>query len=93
MTNTKPHMYYWYEEENGTKWELLIEGDYEKYEDGTAGVVDLDVKYYAKVITEGVVSLVHEENVPDEILGFAESLLDSPTTEIEIQQGYEEVNP
>jgi len=90
--NTKPHMFYWYEDEEGSKWELLLEGEYEKYEDGNNIVSELYVKYYAKKKTSSEIEvyvLIPEQEVPDEVLGFAEMLMDDHKTSLEIQREYE----
>jgi len=90
----KPHMYYWTKDEVGTEWEILLVGDYEMFEDGDAIVSDLDVKHYAKItIDEGVKIKTYIDNpeyVPDEIVGFADTLLDDKDTYLDIQKDYEE---
>ena len=82
----KPHMYYWVNDERGFEWEILIEGVYETYPDGTSLVQDLDVTHYSqnKIITD--VSLV-----PAEIIAFAEALLEDTQTYVDIQKDYEEI--
>jgi len=90
--NTKPHMFYWYEDGEGSKWELLLEGEYEAYEDGNNIVSELYVKYYAKKSTSSEIEVyvfIPEQEVPDEVLGFAEMLMDDPNTYLEIRAGYE----
>ena len=82
----KPHMYYWTKDELNREWEVLLEGEYEEYPDGNNIVADLDVTHYKlnKVIVP--VGLV-----PQEVLDFAEMLLDSSDTYTDIQREYEMV--
>ena len=90
----KPHMFYWTKDEAGTEWEILLVGDYETFDDGDAIVSDLDVKHYAKTtIDEGITIktiIDNPEYVPDEIVGFADALLDDKDTYLDIQKEYEE---
>jgi hypothetical protein len=83
---TKPHMYYWVDDEKGFEWEILIEGVYETYPDGNNIVADLDVAHYSqnKIITDASL-------VPAEILAFAEALLEDTQTYVDIQKDYEEI--
>ena len=89
----KPHMYYWTNDETGTEWEILLVGDYEVFEDGDAIVSELEVKHYAKTtIDEGIKVKTYIDNflyVPEEIVVFAETLLDDKDTYIDIQREYE----
>jgi len=80
----KPHMYYWTKDELNREWEILLEGEYEEYPDGNNIVADLDVTHYKlnKVIVP--VGLV-----PQEVLDFAEMLLDSTDTYTDIQREWE----
>ncbi len=80
----KPHMYYWTKDELNREWEVLLEGEYEEYPDGNNIVADLDVTHYKlnKVIVP--VGLV-----PQEVLDFAEMLLDSSDTYTDIQREWE----
>ena len=86
MPNIRPHMYYWVNDELGREWEVLLEGDYESYSDGGNIVSELDVTHYKlnKVIVP--VGLV-----PQEVVDFAEMLLDSSDTYTDIQREYEMV--
>lgn len=80
----KPHMYYWVKDELDREWRVLLVGIYEKFEDGTAIVSELDVvEYYL----EG--KIYTPTDVPDEISGFVESLLDDVDTYKDIQREYE----
>jgi len=80
-----PHMYYWTKDELDKEWRILLVGNYEKLEGGTAIVADLDVaEYWA----EG--EIYPPSRVPDEISGFVESLLEDKDTYIDIQREYEE---
>jgi hypothetical protein len=83
---TKPHMYYWVNDNGGFEWEILLEGVYESYPDGNNIVADLDVAHYSqnKIITDASL-------VPAEIIAFAEALLDDKDTYLEIQKDYEEI--
>ena len=81
----KPHMQYWVNDEMGFEWEILLEGVYESYPDGTSIVADLDVAHYSQTKT-----IIDEDLVPAEIIAFAESLLDDKDTYLEIQKDYEE---
>jgi hypothetical protein len=87
-------MYYWTKDEVGTEWEILLVGDYEMFEDGDAIVSELEVKHYAKItIDEGIKIKTYIDNpeyVPDEIVGFAEVLMDDKDTYLDIQKDYEE---
>jgi DNA-binding ferritin-like protein (Dps family) len=77
-------MYYWVKDELDREWRVLLVGIYEKFEDGTAIVSELDVvEYYleGKIYTPA--------DVPDEITGFVDSLLDDKDTYIDIQREYE----
>lgn len=84
MPDTRPHMYYWTKDELNREWEVLLEGEYEEYPDGNNIVADLDVTHYKlnKVIVP--VGLV-----PQEVLDFAEMLLDSSDTYTDIQREWE----
>ena len=77
-------MYYWTKDELNREWEVLLEGEYEEYPDGNNIVADLDVTHYKlnKVIVP--VGLV-----PQEVLDFAEMLLDSSDTYTDIQREWE----
>jgi len=77
-------MYYWTKDELNREWEILLEGEYEEYPDGNNIVADLDVTHYKlnKVIVP--VGLV-----PQEVLDFAEMLLDSTDTYTDIQREWE----
>jgi hypothetical protein len=80
----KPHMYYWNKDEADREWRILLAGEYEKYEDGNNIVADLEVmEYYYNGKTYS------EELVPEEIVSFAEMLLDDKDTYKEIQNEYE----
>jgi len=81
----KPHMYYWVKDELDREWRVLIQGEYEKFEDGNNIVADLEVSEYW---LEG--KIYQESDVPDEISGFVESLLDDVDTYKDIQREYEE---
>lgn len=77
-------MYYWTKDELDREWRVLLVGIYEKFEDGTAIVSELDVvEYYL----EG--KIYTPTDVPDEISGFVESLLDDVDTYKDIQREYE----
>jgi hypothetical protein len=82
----KPHMYYWTKDELNREWEVLLEGEYEEYPDGNNIVADLDVTHY-KLNKE----IVAVDLVPQEVLDFAEMLLDSTDTYTDIQREYEMV--
>ena len=90
----KPHMYYWTKDEVGTEWEILLQGDYETFDDGDAIVSELEVVHYAKRVTdEGITFLTYVNNflyVPEEIVSFAETLMDDKNTYLDIQKEYEE---
>jgi hypothetical protein len=79
-----PHMYYWTKDELDREWRILLVGIYEKYEDGNNIVSELDVAEYW---LEG--EIYNPADVPDEISGFAESLLDDKDTYLDIQREYE----
>jgi len=85
ISNTKPHMHYWVKDDNDRTWRILLMGEYEKYEDGTAIVADLYAAEY-----ESKKKIYQEEQVPVEIRAFAESLLDDGDTYIDILKEYEE---
>jgi hypothetical protein len=87
MTMNKPHMYYWTEDDLGHQWRILIQGEYESYPDGNNIVADLEAVEYFLMTDE---KAYPETNVPDEITGFVESLLDDKDTYLDIQSGYEE---
>ena len=79
-----PHMYYWTKDSLDHEWRILLVGDYETFEDGDAIVSELDVAEYwleGKIYTP--------TDVPDEITGFVDSLLDDKDTYIDIQREYE----
>ena len=79
-----PHMYYWTKDSLDREWRVLLVGIYEKFEDGDAIVSELDVAEYwleGKIYTP--------TDVPDEITGFADSLMDDKDTYIDIQREYE----
>jgi len=86
MTTTNPHMYYWTKDELGHEWRILLVGIYEEYEDGNNIVSELDVAEYY-LVTDN--EIYPPSRVPDEIVGFAEVLMDDPTTYLEIRAGYE----
>lgn len=90
---SKPSMCYWVNDETGTEWEVLLEGDYETFDDGDAIVSELYVKHYAKItIDEGIKVKIYIDNflyVPEEIVVFAETLMDDKDTYIDIQREYE----
>ena len=82
----KPHMYYWVNDELGREWEILLEGEYEEYPDGNNIVADLEIVRYRldkAVMLDG--------SIPQEIVDFAEMLLDSSDTYTDIQREYEMV--
>ena len=81
-----PHMYYWVKDELDREWRVLLVGIYEKFEDGTAIVSELDVAEY---YLEG--KIYTPTDVPDEISGFVDSLLEDKDTYIEIKKEFEEV--
>jgi hypothetical protein len=83
---TKPHMYYWVNDNGGFEWEILIEGVYETYPDGTSLVQDLAVTHYSQTKT-----IIDEDLVPAEIIAFAEALLEDTQTYVDIQKDYEEI--
>lgn len=80
-----PHLYYFTEDESGQEWRILIAGEYEKFPDGSAIVADLEAIEYRTIL-----KVVPEEEVPEEILAFVDSLLDDKDTALDIQRGYEE---
>lgn len=80
----KPHMYYWTKDEADREWRILLVGEYESYPDGNNIVADL---YVAEYYYNG--KIYSEELVPDEISGFADSLLDDVDTYKDIQREYE----
>ena len=80
----RPHMYYWTKDELNREWEVLLEGDYESYADGGNIVSELDVTHY-KLNKE----IVAVDLVPQEVLDFAEMLLDSTDTYTDIQREWE----
>ena len=82
----KPHMYYWVFDNDGFEWEILIEGVYETYPDGTSLVQDLVVAHYSQTKT-----IIDEDLVPAEITEFAEALLEDTQTYVDIQKDYEEI--
>ena len=82
----KPHMYYWVNDELGREWEILLEGEYEEYPDGNNIVADLEIVRYR---LNKVVML--DGSIPQEIVDFAEMLLDSSDTYTDIQREYEMV--
>jgi hypothetical protein len=79
-----PHMYYWTKDEADREWRILLVGEYESYPDGNNIVADL---YVAEYYYNG--KTYSEELVPDEISGFADSLLDDKDTYLDIQREYE----
>ena len=89
----RPSMCYWVNDETGTEWEILLVGDYETFDDGDAIVSELEVKHYAKIKTDEAITfktiITNPEYVPDEITGFADSLMDDKDTYIDIQREYE----
>jgi hypothetical protein len=85
-TMINPHMYYWTKDELGREWRILLVGIYEEYSDGDNIVADLDVAEYW---LEG--TIYNPADVPDEISGFVDSLLDSSDTYTDIQREYEMV--
>lgn len=82
----KPHMYYWVNDKLGREWEILLEGEYEEYPDGNNIVADLEIVRYR---LDKVVML--DGSIPQEVVDFAEALLDSPDTYTDIQREYEMV--
>lgn len=85
----KPHMYYWVKDNLGREWRVLVEGEYESYPDGNNIVSELTaVEYYLNEFF--FAGIKREEEVPPEILGFIESVLDDHKTYTEIQREYEE---
>lgn len=86
MTTTNPHMYYWTKDNLDHEWRVLLVGEYEEYEDGNNIVSELEVSEYY-LMTDA--KAYPEANVPDEIVGFAETLMDDPNTYLEIRAGYE----
>ena len=79
-----PHMYYWTKDELGREWRILLVGIYEKYEDGNNIVSELDVAEYWLAGT-----IYTPTDVPDEISGFVEMLIDDHDTYKDIQREYE----
>jgi hypothetical protein len=77
-------MYYWVNDNQEREWRVLLVGEYEKHEDGTAIVADLDVAEYW---SWG--HIYAPTDVPEEILGFVESRLDDKDTYLDIQREYE----
>lgn len=86
MSSAKPHMYYWTKDNIGREWRILLEGNYEEYEDGNNIVADLDAVEYYLTTNNEVYPL---SRVPEEISGFAECLLDDGDTYLDIQKDYE----
>lgn len=88
----KPHMYYWVKDELSREWRVLVEGEYESYPDGNNIVSDLNaVEYWLSDENGSRESNYYpESDVPPEILGFIESVLDDHKTYTEIQREYEE---
>jgi len=80
-----PHMYYWVKDDQDREWRVLLVGIYEKYEDGTAIVSELDVAEYW---LEG--QIFGQASVPMEIHAFVHSLLDDGDTYTDILKEYEE---
>ena len=81
-----PHMYYWTKDDRGHEWRILLVGQYENYEDGNNIVSELYAAEYYSLTDE---KTYPEEGVPDEISGFADSLLDDKDTYLDIQREYE----
>ena len=61
----KPSMYYWTTDSFNREWRLLVEGEYEAYEDGNNIIADLEVVEYW---SEG--DIFKEEDVLYEIVAF-----------------------
>ena len=87
MPNMRPHMYYWVNDELGREWEVLLEGEYEEYPDGNNIVADLYVVHYKL----NKVEVPDGTRLPQEVVDFAEMLLDSSDTYTDIQREYEMV--
>jgi len=79
-------MYYWIKDNLDHEWRILLVGIYEEYEDGNNIVSELDVaEYYLMTDNE----IYPPSRVPDEIVGFAETLMDDKDTYLDIQREYE----
>ena len=85
---TNPHMYYWVKDDNNREWRLLLVGEYERFEDGTAIVSELEVAEYW--LCEGSGMAIGENAAPIEIRAFGESLLEDKDTYTEIKKAFEE---
>lgn len=77
-------MYYWVNDSMNREWEILIQGEYEAYPDGESVVTELEVVYYSLNNDKHSIDLV-----PQEIIDFAEMLMESPQTYIDMQRDYE----
>lgn len=80
----KPSMYYWTTDSFNREWRLLVEGEYEEYEDGNNIVADLEVVEYW---SEG--DIFKEEDVLYEIVAFGESICEARETYIDMVKEYE----
>jgi hypothetical protein len=86
MTDTKPAMYYWTKDDLGHEWRILLQGEYEEYEDGNNIVSELEATEYYLMTDEKAYPAT---NVPDVIVDFVEMLLDDKDTYVDIQREYE----
>jgi len=77
-------MYYWTTDSFNREWRLLVEGEYEAYEDGNNIVADLEVVEYW---SEG--DIFKEEDVLYEIVAFGESICEARETYIDMVKEYE----
>jgi hypothetical protein len=86
MTDTKPAMYYWTKDDLGHEWRILLQGEYEEYEDGNNIVTELEATESYLMTDEKAYPATH---TPDVIQDFVEALLDDKDTYVDIQRAYE----